>query len=89
MKIVIGVSNPNATAPLVIYPVPNNGNFGIESDHDGICKIEIQNFLGQVVFDKSFENVPKNVRTDLGKGVYLVTVTINDLIYNSKILIAE
>ena len=76
---------------LKIYPNPNNGEFIIKSDKIIKGKIEISNYLGQIVEDiKINNNISKiNLSNKIEEGVYFVKVINNDklIILVEKIII--
>jgi len=76
---------------LKIYPNPNNGEFIIKSDNIIKGKIEISNYLGQIVEDiKINNNISKiNLSNKIEKGVYFVKVINNNklIILVEKIII--
>ena len=70
---------------LTIFPNPTNGilNFTEELQNE---KIEIFSLTGQKIFDREVTNV-NSIRLNLNSGIYLLKVSNNHRVINSKIII--
>ena len=70
---------------LTIFPNPTNGilNFTEELQNE---KIEIFSLTGQKIFDREVTNI-NSIRLNLNSGIYLLKVSNNHRVINSKIII--
>ena len=70
---------------LTIFPNPTNGilNFMEELQNE---KIEIFSLTGQKIFDREVTNI-NSIRLNLNSGIYLLKVSNNHRVINSKIII--
>ena len=67
---------PSAKHSIIIYPVPNTGNFTVESA--GVIKeIEIINSLGVVVYSVTTSSQKVEIKRQLSKGIYIIKILIN------------
>ena len=72
---------------LNIYPNPTNGILNIELDHTGEYLVQVNDILGKVVAEQNISsNVSLNLQS-LEKGVYFVTISNNEKINTTKIII--
>ena len=81
----LSVNNVNLDEDLIIFPNPSNGilNFTEELQNE---KIEIFSLTGQKVFDKEVNNI-NSIKLNLNSGIYLLKVSNNQRVINSKIII--
>jgi len=73
-----------------VYPNPNNGIFNISAASNEKQEIEVQNVLGQVVYNQALNN--GNTQIDLSnydKGVYTISVTNENGLSSSKKIIIQ
>jgi len=73
---------------LEVFPNPaqSNGNVTIRLPNDlGICDLEVFTSLGERILSKSINS--DDVLEGLTSGVYLVRVTKNGVVYQSKVVI--
>ncbi len=81
---------PSADHLIKIYPVPNSGNFTVESA--GIIKeIEIINSLGVVVYSVKASSQKVGINRQLSKGIYLIKILVNassgsQIVYKSIVI---
>ena len=70
---------------LTIFPNPTNGvlNFTEELQNE---KIEIFSLNGQKIFDREVTNI-NSIKLNLNSGIYLLKVSNNHRVINSKIII--
>ena len=81
----LSVNNVNLDEDLIIFPNPSNGilNFTEELQNE---KIEIFSLTGQKVFGREATNT-NSLKLNLNSGVYLLKVSNNHRVINSKIII--
>ena len=76
-------------SPVVIYPNPNNGTFTISQNSTTTTEIEINNILGELVYNTN--TAMPQTTIDLSrevKGIYFVRITDNNRnVSNKKIII--
>jgi hypothetical protein len=65
----------SADHSIKIYPVPNTGNFTIEST-EIIREIEILNSLGTVVYSVKTSTRKVKINRPLPKGIYLIKISV-------------
>ncbi|MCD4793225.1 MAG: T9SS type A sorting domain-containing protein [Bacteroidales bacterium] len=84
-----GVSVDVLTGDISIFPNPNNGIFNIDLQSlSGIADVKIQNINGQVIYQsKTSNNILEVDITNYAKGVYFVSITSGNEVYNSKIIL--
>jgi len=73
-----------------VYPNPNNGIFNISAVSNEKQEIEVQNVLGQVVYNQALNN--GNTQIDLSnydKGVYTILLTNKNGLSSSKKIIIQ
>ena len=70
---------------LTIFPNPTNGILNFTEDLQNE-KIEIFSLTGQKVFDKEVNNI-NSIKLNLNSGIYLLKVSNNHRVINSKIII--
>ncbi len=71
-----------------LYPNPNNGQFNVElENNDGDALIEVYDLMGKKVFSEhnTTGQLVVNIE-DQPKGIYLVKITIDDEVFNEKIV---
>jgi hypothetical protein len=78
----VGIKNTNPLAGNIsLYPNPNNGqfNFSVALAEATNLNFSVVNMLGQVVFNKTENNISQTVLSynlnALGKGVYFINIT--------------
>jgi endonuclease I len=81
----LSVNNVNLDEDLIIFPNPSNGilNFTEELQNE---KIEIFSLTGQKVFGREATNI-NSLKLNLNSGIYLLKVSNNHRVINSKIII--
>ena len=81
----LSVNNVNLDEDLIIFPNPSNGilNFMEELQNE---KIEIFSLTGQKIFDREVTNT-NSLKLNLNSGIYLLKVSNNHRVINSKIII--
>ncbi len=81
----LSVNNVNLDEDLIIFPNPSNGilNFTEELQNE---KIEIFSLTGQKVFGREATNT-NSLKLNLNSGIYLLKVSNNHRVINSKIII--
>ena len=81
----LSVNNVNLDEDLIIFPNPSNGilNFTEELQNE---KIEIFSLTGQKIFDREVTNT-NSLKLNLNSGIYLLKVSNNHRVINSKIII--
>lgn len=82
------------TESVEIYQNPTTGiiNLIISDFEEGIAKIDLYNISGQLIFTQNLDvKFNNNLYTfnlnDLNNGLYILKITINDKVYNKKIII--
>lgn len=83
----VGVYETKNDVGSKIYPNPNNGNFSIKSEANNACKIEVLNFLGEIIYD--LENVKPGdpIYLNVEKGLYFLQITTEKTVNIEKIVI--
>lgn len=81
----LSINNVNLDEDLIIFPNPSNGilNFTEELQNE---KIEIFSLTGQKVFGREATNT-NSLKLNLNSGIYLLKVSNNHRVINSKIII--
>jgi len=81
----LSVNNVNLDEDLIIFPNPSNGilNFTEELQNE---KIEIFSLTGKKIFDREVTNT-NSIKLNLSSGIYLLKVSNNHRVINSKIII--
>ena len=81
----LSVNNVNLDEDLIIFPNPSNGilNFTEKLQNE---KIEIFSLTGQKVFGREATNT-NSLKLNLNSGIYLLKVSNNHRVINSKIII--
>ncbi len=77
----------NTISETKIYPNPNNGQFNITIESNGVTLIEVYDLRGKQVF--SGLNSQRKKVIDISaqpKGIYLVRITIDDQVFSKKII---
>ncbi len=94
VKANVGVENTKISpSEIAIVPNPNEGTFTIISgaDLNKPVNVKITDMQGRVVYNNRFDVVNKNIiqvkADDLSSGMYLVTLTMNDIDITKKITI--
>ena len=82
----------NTTTTLSIVPNPNQGNFTISlpTTTDDVAQIVVTNMMGQQI--KEFQigtKKPTEVALNIPAGVYLLSATINNTKYTTRVVITE
>lgn len=84
----------NSVHGLTVYPNPNSGMFNLKfaSDEAQDIAIRVQNTVGQLVSEKKIENFAGDFNeemnfTDLGKGIYFVTLETAKGRLNTKVVV--
>jgi hypothetical protein len=90
-KISAGVENKNIESGICINPNPTTGQFTLSFGTTTLkqATAEIYNTDGRLVLSKTFYNTG-NATFDLTgypKGIYMVKVAVDDMVYNEKVLI--
>ena len=86
----------NSNGFVKIIPNPNSGIFTlkIQNTYFGICKIQIVNELGQVVFQNNLDKINEEVSYDVdlsafSNGNYAVVISSKDDIFTNKFIIQK
>ena len=83
----VGMEEDNVISGLSIYPNPSNGIVNIDLDENGEFTVEITDIVGKVV---SKNNINSNTTLNLNrldKGVYFVTVSNDQTMKTTKVII--
>ncbi|MDR2926894.1 MAG: M20/M25/M40 family metallo-hydrolase [Cytophagaceae bacterium] len=84
---IIGESTNKSIKEVTIYPNPANELINV-TVVSPITKVEIYNQLGQLVFEKEYNNIRITISTEkLIQGIYLVSVHYSDKIITQKITV--
>lgn len=79
--------------PIVVYPNPSNGIFNVLMLQENlqIEKIEISDLEGNIIYQRKYDQIhSETIKVDLTmhqKGLYLLTIEINDFIFDEIITI--
>ncbi|MDH7462073.1 S8 family serine peptidase [Chitinophagaceae bacterium 26-R-25] len=80
--------------PIVIWPNPNNGNFNLSfvATQTGDMRVVIFNYIGQKVFEQTYNNVSGNYIQQingglLASGVYVVRIEQGGKLYAKKMIV--
>jgi hypothetical protein len=84
---VLSVDDLSNPIYLVCYPNPTNNILNIKTNIKNIENVEIYNFLGMKIFDKSYQNTIDV--TNFSPGVYFFNLITNNKKYVKKIVIKE
>lgn len=92
-SIVVPSINPHLDSDsLSLFPNPTKGlfYFRLNNSDSGLVNIRITNMLGQVVFDeeyiKKFSSFQEVIKITPSPGVYIVTLSTKNTIYQKKII---
>jgi hypothetical protein len=87
-----GLSNP--VEDVTVFPNPNSGKFTVQlsTNSESNVQLAIQNMVGQVVYNKTFENLLGNYNedvdlTNLEKGIYILWVEAKGQRFNKRIAV--
>jgi len=87
-------NNYNQIQNLALYPNPNNGNFSLRGDLNGLkdLSLAVYDCQGRIVFTKKVEqlqndNLSVQLQNKLSSGVYLVKLYNPDLTKSFKIIV--
>jgi hypothetical protein len=87
-------SNGGDIDPVIIWPNPNNGTFNLSfaATTAGDMKVVIFNYIGQKVFEQTYNNVVGNYVQQingglLASGVYVVRIEQAGKIYSKKMIV--
>ena len=77
---------------IIIFPNPNSGSFKIEiPENFNFERIQIQNYLGQIVLQKEITNKTGTVNINLGNsfqpGIYILQIAGNDKLVSRKVIL--
>ncbi|MDD2636184.1 MAG: CotH kinase family protein [Bacteroidales bacterium] len=75
--------------PFDIFPNPANKSFNIKFlNETGIVKINIKDLYGRTVYQNRYYYPDSviTINTDLPQGLYLVNITINNMIFTKKLI---
>ena len=96
INLATGIKNNSIASDINIYPNPNNGQFIIELKSNKLANgnIIIYNSIGEKVWVKDISILNKQNKipidlSNLANGVYHVSFTINDEIYNNQVIKIE
>lgn len=71
-----------------LYPNPSNGSFTIQiSDFQNDCLVEIYSIIGELVYNKIYNNEEKIFITNLNNGIYVINVKTANKFITKKIII--
>ena len=90
IRLILGESvgvEEDVISGLNIYPNPSNGIVNIELDENGEFAVEVTDILGKVI---SAETIKSNTILNLhnlDKGVYFVTVSNNEIMKTTKVIV--
>ncbi|MCB0403116.1 MAG: Omp28-related outer membrane protein [Flavobacteriales bacterium] len=80
-----------ANSGMKVYPNPNNGNFTISINAEGVYNLSVVNLLGEEVYHAKVNNASAtNVNVDLSElpaGVYVVKLANNEHVATQKIIV--
>lgn len=83
--VTLGIRNESTEKIISTYPNPSNGNFTINLN--GIFDISILSITGEFIIEFKNINSDSKINTELSKGIYILQITQNNLVYNKKIVI--
>ena len=95
VSICLGINENRLNPVLTVFPNPSNGTFkiqGIDTFSGNLKTIEVLNQLGQVVFNRSFDQgdpVP-DLEIDTGihdAGIYFLRVSLSDCIISQRLVV--
>ena len=90
IRLILGESvgvKEDVISGLNIYPNPSNGIVNIELDENGEFAIEVTDILGKVISTETIKsNTILNLH-NLDKGVYFVTVSNNEIMKTTKVIV--
>lgn len=69
----VGVHDMNAR-PIVVYPMPNNGNFTVVGSDLNNCKAQIFSMNGQLIDEYTFTSDKVSINSKLSIGSYMLRV---------------
>jgi len=72
---------------LNIYPNPSNGIVNIELDTNGEFSIEVTDIVGKVISREMISSNTVLNLEDFNKGVYFITVSNNEIMQTTKIIV--
>ncbi|MBO4738355.1 MAG: T9SS type A sorting domain-containing protein [Bacteroidales bacterium] len=86
------LDNYNENKIIDIYPNPSLGNITIYSDSNKICKLQLWNVSGVLVFEKKYDKqqyIQENI-SSLSNGIYFIKIfDSNNVIYYKKLTIIK
>ena len=84
--IAVGIDNVNSTTSFEVYPNPAHETVNVSTTMD-VQKVEIMNYLGQVIFSQNTtnNNFTLNV-ANYADGVYFIRLSGNDGIATQKLI---
>jgi len=83
----VGMEEENSISGLNIYPNPSNGILNIELDENGEFSVEVTDIVGKIVSNNNINSNTTLNLSELDKGVYFVTVSNNETMKTTKVII--
>ncbi len=80
-------STESAIAPLVVYPNPNNGQFTVNADVQGVKDVMVYDMNGRLVFSQ-MQTTDVNIAVDISgeaEGLYLVKVISGSEVQTARV----
>lgn len=89
----VGIEQFSSGKRIGIYPNPSEGIIfftGFTPDEKDIL-LEIQDVFGQIVLKEKFSSIPANfkLQTNLNMGSYSLIISVNNEVFNRKLIIIE
>jgi len=80
---------PKDQMPVIVYPNPSSGMFAVSIKNGKIKAIEINNMLGEMIYQTTVEQLSKKtiVLSSFPKGIYFVKIYDGEIYYTEKIVI--
>jgi PKD repeat protein len=86
-KRTIVVLKPTVFNNFALYPNPNQGQFMLKHYFDGGVNLFIYDALGQVIYWKDNIDSSENLQPALASGIYIVSLEVDDKIYQQKMVV--
>jgi large repetitive protein len=88
----LGIDNPTESKKINLYPVPNDGQFTIQTNTSLFnCTIFVYNMSGQLVYQENNVNIDKNIKninlSKIASGNYVLIIHNNQEKLNFKFII--
>ena len=81
----------DVNSDIKLFPNPTQGEFQIQINESiNVAELKVYNCLGQIVFSKSVEGSPINIKLQgLSNGVYFAEIVNSKAKYCSKFIISK